>query len=141
MSVLQYIASDCPLNSNGEIQIRTFNKNDMRDEIYTEKNYCACLEWVYTERGAEKLIQYVRQHLTDAEELELWNIWLGDRFDDAKPRIKTRHIDQLDQWFDGFKLKIKTHRIPVDQLTCSDLEQVFSKKDVTYPERITVTRA
>jgi hypothetical protein len=140
MSVFQYIASDYPLKSFGEIRIRAFNKDDMRDDIYTEKKYCACLEWVYAESGAEKLIQYIRRHLTEAEEIELWNIWLGERFDESKPRIKTRHIDQLDEWFDGFTFKMKTNRIPVDQLTCSDLEKVFNRKNVTDPERITVTQ-
>lgn len=47
------------------------------DDLYTEKKYRAALEWDYTEGRAEKVIQYIREHLEHTDELELWHVWVG----------------------------------------------------------------
>lgn len=109
-------------NNLGEISIREFSKADIFDEIYTQKKFLAYLDWDYTESRAENLIQYIRAHLLDADEIELWHIWLGEWFDDATPRIKKHHIN-------------------IDQLTCLDLERVFSKNSNEFPKCIIVSRS
>lgn len=45
----------------------------------TEKKYCALLEWNrYTPGRAGMLIKYLRERLTETDEIELWNCWLDD---------------------------------------------------------------
>ena len=105
----------------GEISIRPFCKGDMFDNIYTEKRFCAHLEWKYTEDRAVKLIKYIKSHLIDAGQLELWNIWLGE-------------------WFDGSELKVKKYYIPIEQLGISDLEKIFNKNKFEFPECIIIAR-
>lgn len=55
------------------------------DDLYTEKKYRAALQWDYTEGRAEKVIQYIREHLEHADEVELWHVWAGL---DAYPKIR-----------------------------------------------------
>lgn len=55
------------------------------DDVYTEKKYRAALEWDYTEGRAQKVMQYIREHLKHTEELELWHVWVGL---EAVPRIR-----------------------------------------------------
>jgi len=91
----------------GEISIRAFSRDDLIYEIYTEKKYLVQLEWEYTECRAKKLIEYIQEYLTEADEIELWNTWLGIDTDELKP-------------------KTKVHHILVEQLTCSDLQNLFN---------------
>lgn len=104
----------------GEISIRPFCKGDILDDIYTEKKFYAHLEWEYTDYRAEKLIKYIKSHLIDANELELWNIWLGECFDESEP-------------------KVKRYYIPIEQLTSSDLEKVFLE-NYEFLECIVISR-
>lgn len=106
----------------GELSIRTFQRNDIYDDIYTEKKYFAYLEWEYTKNRAENLIRYIQRHLVEADEIELSQIWLGSWGNDSLP-------------------KIKTYQVLIDQLTYLDLERVFKNKNFEYPERIIVSRS
>ena len=48
-------------------------------EIYTQKPYCARLEWHrYTDGRAENILAYIREHLQTAEDMEIWHGWLDD---------------------------------------------------------------
>lgn len=84
------------------------------DDIYTEKKYRAVLEWDCTEGRAEKVIQYIREHLEHTDELELWHVWVGL---DASP-------------------KIRRCPIPLDELRLDDLKELSDlevwKEPVTH---------
>ncbi|TYQ16754.1 UNVERIFIED_CONTAM: Type I restriction-modification system methyltransferase subunit [Acetivibrio alkalicellulosi] len=105
----------------GEISIRKLYKEEIYDDINTQKKHCAYLEWEYTENRAKKLIQYIDEHLENSNEIELWNIWLGKWFEEPKPKLKTYHIH-------------------ISQLTCSDIEKVFKRKNFEFDECIVVSR-
>jgi|LSQX01.1.fsa_nt_gb hypothetical protein len=105
----------------GEISIRTFSRDDLLYDIYTEKKYLAQLEWKYTKCRAKKLIEYIKDHLNEADEIELWNTWLGIDIDELKP-------------------KTKIHHIPVEQLSCSDLQNLFNKGNFDFPECMIVSK-
>ncbi len=72
------------------------------EDIYTDKKYRACLEWDYTKGKAEKIIQYIREHLEHTSELEIWHVWLGV----------------------GVCPKIKRCSIALDDLTSDDLKEL-----------------
>ena len=40
---------------------------------YADKKNCAKFEWIYSEQNAEKLIQYIKEHLKICPRIELWN--------------------------------------------------------------------
>lgn len=46
--------------------------------IYTEKKYTASISWRYSEERAARLLEYIRDHMENAEEVDLWSIWLDD---------------------------------------------------------------
>ena len=56
--------------------------------IIQKKKYLAQLEWKYTKCRAKKLIEYIKDHLNEADEIELWNTWLGIDIDELKPKQK-----------------------------------------------------
>ena len=104
-----------------EISIHTFNPNNMYDDIYNEKKYCASLQWEYTKARAEKLISYIHNHLMKADEIEICQIWLGKWFDEKIPEMKTYHVH-------------------INQLSYKDLERIFKNKRFKFSERIIVSR-
>ena len=71
-----------------DISIRAMEKSE---DVLTEKNYCACLEWPgFTKGRAQRLITYIREHLTFAQEIELWHIWMGSSY--PPPQIQKSYI-------------------------------------------------
>lgn len=59
-------------------------------DMFTDKKYTANLEWsYYTEGRAKQVIAYIRCHLEQADEMELWHIWMGI---DVRPLIRSRSI-------------------------------------------------
>ncbi len=60
---------------------------------YTKMKYRASLHWVYTEKRAEQLLDYIKQHLQKTNEIELWKIWLGEK---EKPDIICCKLCDLD---------------------------------------------
>ena len=71
-----------------DISIRAMEKSE---DLLTEKNYCACLEWPgFTKGRAQRLITYIREHLTSAQEIELWHIWMGSSY--PPPQIQKSYI-------------------------------------------------
>lgn len=67
------------------------------EDILTEKKYCASLQWpAYTKGRAERLITYIRDHLANASQIELWHIWMGQSY--PPPRIHKTFIrmEELD---------------------------------------------
>ena len=94
----------------GEITIRRAKRDwytlVLGEYSPTNLEYYSHLEWVYTEERAGKLIEYIRGHLEKAEELELWDIWLGSGAG------KTEEVNK--------------HHVSVNDLTAADLEELFN---------------
>ena len=95
-------------------------------DILSEKRFYACLEWQYTEERANKVVQYIKEHLEHTDEVEVWRIWMGSDYPQriSKSRIPAdklttedvRKIDSLDPWVEkrampSMKLKARDLRI------------------------------
>lgn len=100
-----------------EPSIRSIKREELYDEIPTDKEYIACLQWEYTPTRAQALLGYIHRHLATAPQLELAQIWLGEPCQ-----------------------KLKTYQISSGQLTIADLEKLLKNKGFEYPERIIVSR-
>lgn len=44
--------------------------------MQTAKPYCAQVQWRFTAKRAERLIEYLKERLEETESLELWHGWL-----------------------------------------------------------------
>lgn len=84
------------------------------EDIYTNKKYRVCLEWEYTKGRAEKVIQYIREHLEHAAEVEIWYVWLGN----------------------GVYPKMRNCTIALDEFTSDDLKELsdleVSREPITH---------
>lgn len=49
---------------------------DIEARQATEKKYISSISWKYTDERALQLIDYIKNHLEMAEDLEFWNIWI-----------------------------------------------------------------
>ena len=71
----------------------------------TRLPYFSSLEWRYTEERAIRLIEYIREHLEKANEMEVWHTWAGSDRDESE--------------------EIKKHHINAGDITPSDVEAMF----------------
>lgn len=112
MSEYQFFASDCKLDEydNGIITfdgkkleglnradrcitdfderyaMRIIHEDDMTEASrYTDKKYCAYIEWYYCTFNAEAMIEYIKKHLQNSRQIELWDVWMGEK---SSPQIK-----------------------------------------------------
>ncbi|WMI82020.1 hypothetical protein [Anaerotignum sp. MB30-C6] len=53
------------------------DKDEYYDDIGTTKEFCAVLEWDYSDDTVDHVLEYIHSHLKKAAELELWSKWLG----------------------------------------------------------------
>lgn len=82
------------------------------DDVYTEKTYRAYIEWAICTVGrCQKVIDYIRKQLEHTDEIELWNIWMGN---EDRPRIKKCII-------------------PIDNLTPDDVIELEGKDVFSEP--------
>jgi len=139
MSVLTYIAGAQSFRKitnemwyHGEVQVLPFPKEQILDEIYTQQPYCAHLEWEYTDERAQQVMAYLSEYLQTAEEVELWNIWLGGAWiendGDTRPRLKSSRVRDVEDWdlWDEWKLhKVERHKLELHQLTEKILRDFF----------------
>ncbi len=116
MSVCIFLASDSPLKTHSpskeyplEINVDTgevfdggaddnFFLYDFSDvQSCSDKKFGVCLEWNYTDGRCEKLIDYIKDALTDAETAELWKIWNGYYYEyDESPVIHKKIVSVSD---------------------------------------------
>lgn len=98
-----------------ETEIKKDNP-DFYASDYTNKKYVSEVTWRYTEERAEKLLEYIKEHLEEAEEIELWNIWMDEV---SKPVI--------------YEKKQNT-------ITIEDLKKLWAQDGFAYPECVIVKR-
>lgn len=102
MSAVLLIASDAPLKDLEGDDIQIYICGPVF-ELHTKKKYCACLEWEASNSGgAGEIIRYIREQLQRTDEVELWSVWLDGDFDH----------------------RVRKARIPADELTSEDLEEL-----------------
>lgn len=76
------------------------------EDIFTQKQFRVFIEWNYSRGRAERIIAYIRNHLEQAGDLELWQAWLGD----------------------GVNIKIVRYSMRIDELTPEVLKEIDSLK-------------
>lgn len=59
------------------------------EDLFTEKAYCAELQWTYSEGRAEAVLAYIRGLLRHTDEVELWHICMGMG---ERPLIRSKTI-------------------------------------------------
>lgn len=91
------------------------------EDHYSDKDYNAALAWHYTDKRAEKLIEYIKEHLSAAHEIELWTIW-------------------LDEWLEDDPPKPVIKECPVDELTIADINEVLGQRPYDRPRCLVVYR-
>ena len=141
MSVCTFIASDFPLKEfapekeyaisididrgiidDGGADENYFLKKFCDTTDYTDKKYGVSLEWNFTEGRAKRIIDYIKNALTDAREIEIWHAWMPYDYEfDDRPFIHKK-------------------RIKIDDLTSSDIKkineaEIWNRPDKNYPER------
>ena len=81
-----------------EIAISTYlYDGDIEIKQVTEKKYVSSLSWRYTDERALQLIDYIKKHLEVAEDIEFWNIWIGNGDADKPCEITKCHVDSLEK--------------------------------------------
>jgi len=113
MSVYTFIASEKPLENvvNEKIkfsedgkslyveneedfdELEINNKQSYDVGTHTKKPYIADLNLKFTAERAHQLIEYISNHLKNANELEIWSIWLDD--EEKTPSIISCKINDL----------------------------------------------
>ncbi len=153
MSACRFIASDFPLKvflpekdypisiniegdaisiDDGGADDNYFLKDFPDVSLYTDKKHGVSLEWRYTNGRAKRIIDYVRDALKDADEVEIWLVWLLGYWEfEERPIIHRR--------------KISINDMTEDDVKAIDSADVWKKEDKNYPERpsfycLTVTR-
>ncbi len=152
MSVLEYIACDKPLQSlnasedcwNGDVCITPFYKADILEDIYTQKAHCAYLDWEYTDERVQRIITYIEACLREAEELELWHIWLGGAFaedkKDTRPKLKAALLQEDNTDWDDWKLnKYYKKEVTISQLK-GEVLKAFFDEDTFIQRCLTIIR-
>ena len=70
---------------------------------YSKKNYFAQIDFHYNKKRAKMIIDYLKEHLNECDEVELWNTW----FDNFEPttivyktieEISTSDIKEFEDW-------------------------------------------
>ena len=130
MSVCTFFASDSPLEPYSpprdyplhiNIDTGTIDDGGADDNFflhpfncagYSDKKYAVSLEWRYTEGRAKKLVGYIKNHLENAECLEIRHVWLNDYCEfDERPIMRyyittaqeletsdIKHFDEAEIW-------------------------------------------
>jgi len=83
---------------------------------YTKKLYTASLSWHYSENRALELINYIKEHLNEVTEIELWEIWADEI---TEPLIK---------------------RCSLSSLSTKDIEDIFGQEGFEVPKCLIVEK-
>ncbi|MBQ2801436.1 MAG: hypothetical protein IJF03_08610 [Lachnospiraceae bacterium] len=101
-----------------ESSIRICKENDLSTaSFYTEKSYCAYVEWGFSEKNADIIMEYIKSHLKESKEIELWNVWEGERAE-----------ADVTECFDN-------------QLTIQHIKEIWGKDHFEKPEGLRIKNA
>ena len=83
----------CITGFDEQYAMRIIHEDDMAEASrYTNKKYCAYIEWYYCTFNAEAIIEYIKTHLQNSRQIELWNVWMGEK---SVPQIKKCRLGDL----------------------------------------------
>lgn len=69
---------------------------DTGDDLQSKKEYLAAVEWNRcTPARAEMLLDYIRRHMEEAEEMELWHTWMGGGGEEEYPPLVKTELKSL----------------------------------------------
>ena len=81
MSMVTYLASEKSLARMGYPldgwDFTIWPLDDRAWDIYSDKPYRAEIQWDCTPDRAKRVLEYIRDHLITASEVELWHGWRG----------------------------------------------------------------
>ena len=105
-------------------------------EDFSKKRYHAELNWYYSDKLAEQLIDYIKDHLKTASEIELWTVDVD--IDDMKPikerrEVKMLTIDDIKR-FNSFSMGIYSSFEEIMMEKRSALEEEFPYCLTVYKE-------
>lgn len=99
------------------LALRIILEDDMYyAKMYTNKPYCAYIEWRYSDKNAEGIIKYIQQHLKSNRTIELWNAWMGD------------------------KEEVIYKNCNLEALTIKDIKEIWGKTEFNNPECLKIYR-
>lgn len=85
------------------------------DDLQSKKAFLAAVEWSRCTPGrAQMLLDYIRDHMAQTDELELWHIWMGGGGEEEFPPL------------------VKTTVKNLEDMTVADIEEIC-KTDVFKP--------
>lgn len=58
-------------------EIFSIDRKDYFGAFETTRQYCAELQWSYSDDTVGAVLNYMQEHMTLANELELWCVWIG----------------------------------------------------------------
>lgn len=142
MSACVFIASDFPLKEYDppqdypiyiNVDNGTIDDGDADDNYflmpfpdvvdYTDKKYGVSLEWnYYTEKRAERIVEYIKNALQDTGAVELWRVWLTiyDEYE-CRPFIHRKTVSVNELSVEHIK-----------EISCAD---IWNTPDKRYPDR------
>lgn len=83
----------CITDFDERYAMRIIHEDDMVETSkYTKKKYCAYVEWYYCTFNAEVMIEYIKNHLQNSRQIELWNVWMGEK---SVPQIKKCRLGDI----------------------------------------------
>jgi hypothetical protein len=94
----------------GELVIKRNNIFDENVKFYTDKPFIYTVNFSYTELRVKQLLEYIKENISEGQQLELWSIWLDDK-QDIKPNIynyeevSTYDLKQMYDWQDKRHVK------------------------------------
>lgn len=79
---------------------------------YTEKEFRSSINWKMTDERAEKLVNYIKEHMESTDEVEVWTILLDDEdTSDSDMEIVTCNLDEFDS-------EVLTEAMNIEEYSC-----------------------
>jgi len=74
--------------------------------LRTDRKYCAFFEWYrFTKGRAQQFIEYLKEHLENTDEIELWHVWLDNKnthnietVEISTNNLTAEDIEKFDSW-------------------------------------------
>ena len=95
----------------GELVIKKGTNFEKNVRWYTHKPFIYSMHFQYSELRVKQLLEYLKQNISEGQQLELWLIWLDDK-QSIKPNIfnyEELSIDDLKQMYDNQDKKYVYH--------------------------------
>lgn len=72
------------------------SKNTGEAKNYTDRKYIYNINFSYSERRSQELVNYLRRNIRKDSEVEIWSIWLGDKKELEKYQTDIKYLSKED---------------------------------------------